>query len=676
MTRLRIPSTDIVIVLALFAVSVGASYLAMKTFRAKGVQPSFYQGNFEPAVMMACGRGFVTATASTIPPSLLEFLQLKRNTFDCSLLPAGLPRAEVTWNAPWYYLYGTTAAFWRLSGISWTSLDALVSLMAGVVTVALYGLFRFVAGPSIAAVVTLLLTFSPANLTYLLSMRDYSKAPFVLLSVLILATLVVRPLGTAPTLVLAAVYGAVVGFGWGFRSDLTVMVPFGVLVVLLLLPGSVKANFTRNAAAAVLLLAVFLVVAWPALRGLRLGGCQFHYALLGLTSPLTDGLGMTPSIYRFGGHFLDTFVDLKVGDYAARVLNAPVPNLCSPAYDKASGGLFMQMATTFPADLVAHAYGSVLIILRAGFAVPALMNPSQPFPESARVAGLYEALNHVTEFIAPLGPGVMLAAIATAWAMSARLGAALSIFALFLTAYPAIEFEGRHWFHLRFIPWWGALLVGGYIVRHGARGWTRPARIRAAAGVAAVLFALVALLLAVRVVQTRMARALIANYEVAATADVPFDRRDGSFVDVHWQPRDYASPPAHRASDLLVVTLDAANCHGTGRLGLRTVYDVDLKSHDMSSEFALDRPAAGARPTRMFIPVFWQGFQDQNYLRFSGLQVSGAPSACVGRVARVVDDKSMPLRIELQLPADWPEQRLYQTLRMPAVVRRMMAGTL
>jgi len=664
MTRFRFPLVELTIVLALFAVSYALSHAAMRRQRTAGIQPSFYQGNFEPAVMMACGRGFVTAPS--FPPAMVDFLRLNRNDFDCALLPRSFPTVPVTWNAPWYYLYATTAAVWRLTGISWTALDMLVSLFGAFVTAALYGLFRVVAPRSVAAAVALALTISPVNLTQLLSLRDYSKAPFVLIAVLILAVLVTRPMRIGPTLALVALYGALVGFGWGFRSDLTVMVPFGMFVVLVLLPGPLSVHVARNGLAAVILLAVFLVVAWPALRGLKMGGCQFHYALLGLTTPLTRELGMTPSLYSFGNHFLDTFIDLKVGDYAHRVLNQPISPLCSPGYDTASGQLFVQMATTFPADLVAHAYGSVLSILRVGLAIPTLTDAAPASTVGRLTAQAYRILNRFTELFAPLGPLVVLAAVIVTWAHSMRLGLALTVFVLFLTGYPAIEFEERHWFHLRFIPWWAALLVREQIFRHGMPGWTRPALVRAGAGVSVVLFTLVVGLAALRFVQTRRVGSLIARYEAAATEEMPTERHDASFLEVRWQPRDYGPPPTHRGSDLMVVTLDARNCGGTAPMVLRVEYEADAPTHDMSTEFTVARPKPGSETTRLFVPVFWTGFQDHTYLRFSGLEVVGAPPACVGRVARVTDGASLPLWVEMQLPADWSEQRLYQSIEPPA----------
>lgn len=168
----------------------------MRGFRSAGAQPLFYQSNFEPAVMMACGRGFVTSPV--VPQALTDFLNVTRDDFDCGLLPAAMNEQPLTTpaNANWYYLYAAAAATWKVTGVSWTALDVLVCLMSAAVAALLYGLFRLVAGRLVSATVALLLTLSPANLSHLLSLRDYSKAPFVLAAVLILAALVLRPNGT------------------------------------------------------------------------------------------------------------------------------------------------------------------------------------------------------------------------------------------------------------------------------------------------------------------------------------------------------------------------------------------------------------------------------------------------------------------------------------------------
>jgi len=144
----------------------------------------------------------------------------------------------------------------------------------------------------------------------------------------VLASLVMRPKSWRDTLAFAALFGAVVGFGYGFRTDLLIMAPFGVVVIALFLPGSYREHWKRNIAAAVVALAAFLIVATPPLRGLSTGGCQFHYSLLGLTTPRTNDLAVMNANYAFGDVFFDTFVDLKVGDYAQREMGLGIPNLC------------------------------------------------------------------------------------------------------------------------------------------------------------------------------------------------------------------------------------------------------------------------------------------------------------------------------------------------------------
>jgi hypothetical protein len=133
-----------------------------------------------------------------------------------------------------------------------------------------------------------------------------------------------------------------------------------------------------------------------------------------------------------------------------------------------------------------------------------------------------------------------------------------------------------------------------------------------------------------------------------------------------------------RASDLVVVTLDAAACAGRGPLTLMVRYDVDRRdiAHDLSTAFVLARPAIGAEPTRVFIPVFWAGTPNQTLLRFSGFEVAGAPAACVGRVARVVDAASLPLWLEMQVPADWLKHPLYQTIEPPRLLKPFFKGSL
>jgi hypothetical protein len=665
--RRRIADAVIVCVLAVFATATAWS--ALRDFRAAGAQPFFYQTNFEPAVLMACGRGFGVVLPT--PAALNDFLLVKQDRFDCAALGDLATRPLVgSAHANWYYMYGAAAAVWRVTGVSWRAIDWLVAIMVGAVAAVLYALFRL-AGPRwMAALFTVLFVISPANLNVTLSLRDYSKAPFVLGALLVLGWLAMQPRSRRMTWTLAAIYGVVVGIGYGFRADLIVMVPLGAVFVLLFLPGSWRLEWRRNALAAVTLVAAFVVSSWPVLTSaMDLGGCHYHFALLGWTSPLAAEMRLTPADYRFGDHLTDTFADLKVADYASRMLGMEAPLLCDANYDRASGQLYSALVRTFPADIVVRAYGSVLAILRVGLAIPEMMQPMRPFPSSELAGSIYRGLAALTTPVAAVGPLLVLAAAALAWARSARLGLAFSAIVLLLGGYPAIQFEARHWFHLRILPWWAlAVAFTAVVSMRGARPDFR-ALARGVMGVGALIVAMALALAVIRFVQGRQAGALIASYEAAATEPVVVGAAVGGFVPVTWQGADRGSVSQRRSSELLVVSLSTDACAGDGPLVVTARYTADVPTHDITTAIDVPRPEPGRAPTRLFIPIFKAGSPDQIFLEFIGLHVAGAPPACIASVARATGAEKLPLWLQV-IDRDPASRSLHESMWLPRVLRR------
>jgi len=645
----------------LLAIGFAVCFIAVKHYRAEGQQPRFYQENFGPAVMMACGYGFTAPPLQSSPPSLSDFLLLRASQFRCEDFPPTLKPEQVTWNGTWYYLYGTVALIWKLTGVSWPVLDGLAAALGAFELLAFYGLFRLVATERVAVACALLMLAAPYNLAQLMLLRDFSKAPFVLGSVFILGWLILRPASSRLTIGLAAAFGAVVGFGYGFRSDLIVMVPFGLLVIAFLLPGRLRMMWRRNLAAAAAALAAFLIVGSPPLQGQRTGGCQFHYALLGMTSPLTDQLNVLSPMYAFGNHFLDTFVDLKVGDYGNRVLSIDPPNLCAPEYDRVSGDLFMRIATTFPADIVTHAYGSVLSILRSALPIGFAERMAGRIPRAYVVARPIDALLNIAGM---LMPALALVAVAVAWSVAPRLGIALTAFILFLTGYPSIEFEARHWFHLRFIPLWAGLVVWA-AWKNDPRRWTRAAVMRGMVPVLATLLLMATAVWTIRAFQRPRVEELIDSYLSA-----PVDSLQTSAVAdrllVDWTPATFGNPGSLRASDMLVVTVAPEGCGSEGPVDIVVRYEAPLIGHNLTSPLRVQRAAAG--PTQIFFPVFSLKEFDRTLLRFTGLEVQGRSVDCITRVARFTD-RSLPLWMQVQVPADWHDRPYYQSLRYPRILR-------
>ncbi|HWI18676.1 MAG TPA: hypothetical protein VNT81_13070 [Vicinamibacterales bacterium] len=647
---------DVLIACGIALVAMSVAVLALRSYRDAGVPQSFYQQNFAPAVMVACGRGFVTPQSA--PQQLQDFLQLRQDAFNCEALPADLKVSAVEWNAAWVYLYRATGSVWRLTGVAWSKLDRLVGLMCGVSAAALYGILRLAGGIPAAAVIALVLTLSPVHLAQLLSLRDYSKAPFALAAIFLLGLLVTTRLRLPAMLSVAATCGAVIGIGWGFRGDLVILVPFAFAVVLALLP----VPFGHRALVAAAMATLLLVTAAPVVSGMASSGCQFHLALLGLTSPVLHEMGMAPAPYQFSDQFLDASVAARVAEYSQRVLGAPAGALCSPSYESAAARLYFDLASMFPSDLIAHAYGSVLSILRSGLDLGGTGQTPWPFAGASWFSATAGAVARMTGALSVVGPLLFLGAFGVVWIRSRRLAIALAAFTLFLAGYPAIEFEGRHWFHLRFLPWFSLLIIIGADLR----SWRREQVQGALLAMAAFAAILVLPLAAARSVQGTSVRGLIAQYQSAPAVPLALER-NGDLVTVTWPPSEAAMADGVTA-DFLAVTLDGDACAdaaSAGPLGIGARYQAESPSHDFSTTMAIERPITG-RSRRMFLPVFEVIGEGRRLARFLGFR---APLNCIAGVDRVVAGGAPSLWLQLQLPPDTSDTPLYHSIRTPRALR-------
>ena len=318
-----------------------------------GRHPFFYQSYFEPAVMVACGKGFLISRSP--PPALRAFLMEQTDRFSCDELPRDLKvGTDGLYQRPWRYLMTTVAIAWKLRGISWSGLAPLVGVLFGATTVLAYALSRLIVGRTAAIACAAALCVSTLQLMNLPNIRDYAKAPFTLALVLILVALAVRPWRRRDVLLLSLGYGLVMGVGYGFRTDLLVDIPPFLITVALFLPGGVLRNLPVKAAAVGLFAAGFIAAGWPIITTVVSGGgCQWHVFLLGLTSPFNDALGVSGGTYGWGHLYQDEYLWATVSSYANRLR----PDLgyieyCSHAYDVASWEYLRQILTTFPADMM------------------------------------------------------------------------------------------------------------------------------------------------------------------------------------------------------------------------------------------------------------------------------------------------------------------------------------
>ena len=166
--------------------------IAFSYIRAHRFMPlALYQSTFEPAIFMACGKGFA-ASPDSIPQIAPDFLEGKVDHFSCSEIPADRPIIKTDIGVrDWYYLVASIAALWKMSGISWSSISYLSAFLASITVGLSYVIFRL---SSLNRVFSFLASigflFSSVHLVHLQHLRDYAPAPFVLGVILILYILV------------------------------------------------------------------------------------------------------------------------------------------------------------------------------------------------------------------------------------------------------------------------------------------------------------------------------------------------------------------------------------------------------------------------------------------------------------------------------------------------------
>ena len=141
------------------------------------------------------------------------------------------------------YLLLLATATWRASGPTWVGIDRLIGLMFGLSVALAYLTCRVKMPSGVSLAVALLFMFSPLQLANAGDLRDYSKAPFFLASLLIVALLVSRRLAPAIVLVLAAAAGAVLGFGYGVRTDIAINLIVVIVTIVGFLPDPIRESW-------------------------------------------------------------------------------------------------------------------------------------------------------------------------------------------------------------------------------------------------------------------------------------------------------------------------------------------------------------------------------------------------------------------------------------------------
>ena len=646
MTRRQI-LLDAVAIAVVAGVAFGA---AASAYRGSGTGQSFYQKQFGPAVMLALGKGLVNPRL--VPGEAVEeFLDQRVPRLDPARVTTIVSDELDQFQNSHRYLLIAAGLWWRLTDISWAQLAGLAGLLHAGAVVATYVLIRLFTPAIPAAIGALWFALSPLPLGYAASLRDFSKAPFVLAAVPLILLAAFRLGATRPLVLASAMLGAIIGIGIGFRMDVVVMAPIGLASIILFRGGYPWAALRQKALAAVALTAMLMLTSWPVVSRMAAGGSNaFHVILLGYSEWFDARLGVEPASYGLLPFYSDSYLSnqLRFRSITTRGVDAPMP---SPVYDEVSREQWLTWVRHFPAD----------VHTRLVSAINGVLNLPFRNPPAERLAGWYAWLNRFDGWGWAIGIAVLVSAARQALPLA--LWSALLLAGV--TGYPSLQFDARHYFHLQALPLaamvamtWAALAAAVEAARRRSlpapadwMAWRWP--LVGAVTVTALITAAPAA--ALRTYQAGHLRQVFG--EVLRADREPMAVTFESLGPDRWLASwdDASGPPSGLQglrSAFYVAEFAAAEPRAIMSVGLRYSEMPAWESCSFARTFITSQGIA-----RFAFPVYTL----EGESRFDGLEMGSAMRQRLSGIYRVALP-TVDLAMELRLAPDWQSRRLYQRI--------------
>jgi len=622
-----------------------------------------YFVHFGPALFLACKGKIIQPDAATLQfEQVRKFLTVQTGSFDCKDLPVQAKDTPLGWlSIELLYLLAASGSIWFVTGISWASLNYLGAAFAGAFAVAIYGLCRLFLPLPWAVAATIFAFVSASNMEMLPSIRDYSKAPFIV-GGMFFAGLLLKYSATRKSAILSTVAaGLTAGVGFGFRTDLILAVPFFFFVLGLFIVQTRLRKLGLAALCALAFGASFAVASAPVLSFYRGGGIIGHVALLGLTTPFNHPLGLTDPVYDIGAIYYDGDMYRFTLQYAAMATRDPgMPPDIDFAYDPGSeyaryslNGL-VEFAKQFPADIFVRITASILRIL------------------NSHAPGRY--------IFADCGLVTFAVAIATIAAIDPIMATFLAAAGVYFGGSLALQFDPRHAFYLEFLVWlsaaivlrWVSSLVWDYFRPSRVIGRDEPIRaspnpgIPAVAGMLAIVVSAillwVVLIWGARAYQQVSIRRLFERYLSADRQPVNFEeiKADGTVLlkPVGMAPdmngKTISIDKAYFSGVYLVLTLDAQGCNESEFAGT-FVYRKISPYVDVSRTLRIPLRSKESK-SYILMPI-------SHLFAFVGIEMAADKRACLTNLEAIGHSRSLPLPLVLRLEPRWKEAPLYQQFR-------------
>ncbi len=630
--------------------------LAYTWERGLGIKPSFYQSSYEPAIRMACGQPFGIDMSGKITDEMRQFLKTEQQTLSCESVNQAATLEKNPSTRIWYHQFVATALIWKNTGISWPVLDGFAAALLAIAAVMVYALLRLLMPIPIAA--ALAVASILPGLRFLPYLRDLGKAPFILAGLFVTVWLVVRTPARLRLCGVMAALGVWLGIGYGFRPDVLIVLPLLIVTIFFFRPVSLKKGWLDDALASAVLFGTFIAAASPVFSAFNsnVGSCTWHFALLGLSEFNTRLLGVVPADYSWLVHYHDDAAWSSVESYGERVLSLPSVGYCTPLYDQASKAFYFDIFRTFPGDFMARGLAAAQHVIGSGF---------WGFPWAKLTPALNEFFTSNRAVIQGIFTAGWAAIVLIALAWNIRVGL-FSIFALaYLSSYPVIQFELRHYFHLAFLTWLPAGIAISWMARTrnnglgeriAAIGLPGPAAwIRAIAILTTLIVVGGAFYLGMRHYQAAAVQRLFEHYLKATGGNTAVSSKHiqgGSAILT--LPAPIRSDQNMHNGRMLRLDIGGPGCTSGTKKIVAELAGSD-PNYVFTKEFVFDfspsRPHASA-----FIPTYFQ----QQRLTTLSLVVPQQDIGCVEYASWLQSNELPSLWVTAILYPDWRESRLYQ----------------
>lgn len=645
------------IVLPILLLLVGNFY-TYYSITHKNYPSLFYQNEFAPAVMFACGYEF--ANPASTNSSLQSFLDNKTSSFECKNLAQEHATPLNYFQSLERYMILSAGVLWKILGVNWDHLIPLFLILYSICLLATYSIFRLGMNQFLSFFFSLFVAFSFLQMYYVTQLRDYSVAPFLLCVVWILGKLVIASPNRKQLLLLSLFSGVCLGLGLGFRIDLLVVLPFFLISVLFFVKSG--KNFFQNKLAAVILFSIgFFTAGFPVLYALHHhgGGDLAHIIILGLADSFTPSLGLgQPETYSVIPAYRDLIPFTAVNSFSQRMYG--VEDLIPTAtknYSYYSTLFLVHYLSTFPADFLVRIYASMLqvpLIFIHGF--------------------WYHVFNSIPirSIIAVL-PFIVTATIAF---FQLRKALFLLFTLLYLGTYPVLQFDPRHYFYLEFVGLWfiGFLCQQCiFLVRNKSnRALFEEIKSKVASrwktiAVTAIMsFAsLSILIISLRFYQENHLNKLFNHYLDAKTELInPILSKKNKQYMIKLPLKN--NDPKSSYVDTVYLKIKSKEKCPLKQISLKLHYR-EKPSAFGSTEETLTIPTAHA--ITYFLPIYnfhngsGHDILDEAFLPsywVDSLEYSSADASCIQDIAYLQDLKNTPLLLTLKLQSGWEKTKLYQ----------------